>query len=59
MSRKITLGMGAGGPGRGGSQITIGFGSSIRAVLREVLRISSKLTKVLELESKWKKTYSS
>ncbi len=57
MSRKITLGMGTGGPGRGGNQITLGFGASIRMVLREVLRLCSRITKVLSLESKWKKTH--
>ena len=58
MSRKITLGMGKRGAGRGGNQITLGYGSSFLRVLREVLRACSRLAEKLELTSviKWRRT---
>jgi hypothetical protein len=59
MSRKITRGMGEGGRvGRGGNQITRGFGTVFGNVWREVLRACSRIAKTMNLESviKWRRT---
>jgi len=46
--------------GMGTNVLTKGFGSFVFGpVYREVLRLYSKISKVLRLDSKWKKTYSS
>ena len=55
MQTIVTLGL-----GKDSKLVTLGYGRSIaRIVLREVLRLYSRISKILRLDSKWKKTYSS